>query len=118
MDTSGDRNPMRESAATKRCLDIMRGAGQDMSQTSVQETALLTCDAFFFVIEALRLGGAASASGFVAGLDRIGSSFRSATTFATRFARVRRDGPEFVRDNAFDGACTCWRYVSGNQAAP
>jgi ABC-type branched-subunit amino acid transport system substrate-binding protein len=115
VDTSGDRNPMRSSAATKQCLDILKKAGQDMSQGSVQETALLGCDAFFFVVQALRLGGA---DGFRAGLAKIGSSFQPATTGATAFDLVRRDGPAFVRDNAFDSACSCWRYVGGNQLAP
>jgi hypothetical protein len=115
VDTSGDRNPMRNSAATKQCLDILKKAGQDMSQGSVQETALLGCDAFFFVVQTLWLGGA---DGFRAGLAKIGSAFQPATTFATAFDLVRRDGPAFVRDNAFDSACSCWRYVGGNQLAP
>jgi hypothetical protein len=115
VDVSGQHNPVRNSPAAQRCLTAMKAGGEDMSRDTVRQNAFVYCDLFFLLKDAIDRGGAATAAGYLAGLDALGTGFAPALTFSTRFARGKHDGPAAVRDLFYDGACECFRYRGGDR---
>jgi hypothetical protein len=109
-----DANDPGRSGPAKRCLEMMRAAGQDVSTRSVVSVALSYCDALYTLAASFVRGNAVTPDGFVNGVGGLGS-FETGITFSTRFAPGRRDGAATIRYVAYDnGACQCFRYTTGN----
>jgi ABC-type branched-subunit amino acid transport system substrate-binding protein len=98
------------------CLKLMREGGLQGSDANSRTQLALVCDAWSFSRMAYDAGGDVAPAAFVAGENRLGTSFRSASVIATRFAPDKHDGVGAVRRLAFDDSCTCFRYTSGPQA--
>jgi len=105
--------------ARRSCISLMKAHGQSYANPNAEAIALLNCNEFRLLKRALELGPTPiSRDSFMAGLNRIGSSFQSTQTFAIRLDATHHDGAAAVRYWAYDGGCGCMRYTSGDQALP
>jgi len=97
-------NPSRTA-----CQAIMRKAGIDVSDVAKLVAALSACDEVWVLRDALNRGsGEATLRGAVEGLNALGTSFRSARSYGTRFASDRHDGAAAVRLAYF--VDSAWQY--------
>ena len=106
-------NPARQA-----CLRLMTAHGQDVSSAIVQRQVIAKCDELRFLKQALEAGGAPNRDALVLGAHRLGTSFVSGMTFATRFDLRHHDGVAAARDFGFDAECGCFRYTSGLRSVP
>lgn len=107
------------SAENERCRALLKAkAGAFVEGGSVGETyALGACDAVWFMEAALaNSGGTINADSFFTGVTALGTSYKSALTFGTRFANNRHYGPTAARDVYYDETCHgdvgCFKYRS------
>lgn len=100
-------NPSRRA-----CLALMHSKGFSFSDPNAKTVALLTCNQWNFLKAAIEAGGRTiNQQSFIAGVDRIGSSFQSASTFATQFSPVQHDGAGAYHYYQWDTGCGCMRYT-------
>jgi hypothetical protein len=103
------------TAATKACLAIYSEAGFDMSNRIATGTMLAACDTFLMAKKALDGQASITAATFAAGVERIGSDFVPAGTFATRMRPDAHDGAAGYRFLVFDSGCSCFTYKGGTR---
>lgn len=101
------------NAARRSCLDRMRKEGVDVTSAIIKRQALEYCTNLRFLKAALESGGAVTRDAFRLGAERLGTSFESALTFATRYGPDRHDGVSRVRALAYLPECRCMRYKGG-----
>ncbi len=99
--------------ATARCLDIMkRRTGQTYTSTNAASIALIECDSFFLLAQALTGAPSLSPAGLVAGMESIGTSFTSALLPAAFLSPAQHDDGVRAFDLNWVADCTCVRYTS------
>jgi hypothetical protein len=105
-------NPSRQ-----KCIKLMTDHGQSFSDANAEGVALLYCNSYWFLQRIFsNTGGQVNRPAFLAGIKATGSSFQSTITFGTRFSDTAHDGAAFVRYYAYDDACGCMHYKSGDIA--
>ena len=99
--------------ATARCLEIMkRRTGQTYTSTNAASIALIECDNFFLLVEALGRAPSLSPTGLVAGMEAIGGTYTSALLPASFLSAQQHDNAVRAFDLNWVASCTCVRYSS------
>lgn len=111
-----DVDSTRDPGPTERgslCLQLMKDAGEDVSNRVTALIGLWQCDALFFLDSAIEAAPDFSLPGFRAGAESL-TSYPVASTFSggIRPGEVH-DGARTYRLNAFNSQCKCFQYVSG-----
>jgi hypothetical protein len=105
--------------ARRRCMNLFKAKGVTFSDSNAQGIAIGNCDELWFFEKAGNgVSGPLTRDALMASLNRIGSTFQSADTFATRFSASQHDGVAAIRYWAHVPSCDCMRYTSGNVAVP
>ena len=98
------------SSVWRQCAAVMKKAGFPARDGR-------RCTAVYFLEQALRGSPGFSAGLLRQGADQLGATAYSTQTYATSYGPGRYDGVSAVRVLRFEGACTCFRYASGNLPA-
>jgi ABC-type branched-subunit amino acid transport system substrate-binding protein len=98
--------------AKAMCKDAVRSANQDLTTGTTLAIATWICDDWFFLRDVLAGATVINPSTFRAAVERLGSTFRSATTFGTAFGPGRSDGAASYRLNKYNESCSCFAYAS------
>lgn len=110
---SADYAALPESTNAKTCLQVMADAGQNVSGANAEANAFAVCDFFFFLQDALnRVRGPLDQASAIAAVESIGTAYPSILTFEDDFTAAQHDGVELVRNAAYYGSCSCFRYTS------
>jgi ABC-type branched-subunit amino acid transport system substrate-binding protein len=118
VDVDNAHDPGPVSARNSLCIDIMRKAGQDMSNRGAATTALGYCDGLFLLQDALAKVTKVDVAGLASGMASLGTNYLSPGVFGTKFLANKPDGAEVYRDMTYTRDCDCFRYVSGNKNFP
>jgi ABC-type branched-subunit amino acid transport system substrate-binding protein len=103
----------------KRCTDLMRKHGVEMTSRNAEGQALNLCGQLWFTEAALEItGNAISLDSLLAGVDRLGSSFAPTNVFLTRMSKTIHDGSGAVASMSFIDECACFRYTSRPYSIP
>jgi ABC-type branched-subunit amino acid transport system substrate-binding protein len=103
--------PQDVSPSARRCRELMRKAGENLSQSLTVAYVLHVCDAMNFLERGFAAGGAVSAVGLQQGLSRMGR-FESSLTYRSSPTPGHHDGAAAVRDFVYDDDCGCFAFVS------
>lgn len=103
--------PQDVSPSATRCKELMRKAGEDVSQSLTAAYVLHVCDAMSFLERGFAAGDSVSAVGLQRGLARMGP-FESALTYRSTPSPTHHDGAAAIRDFAYDDDCGCFAFVS------
>jgi ABC-type branched-subunit amino acid transport system substrate-binding protein len=103
--------PPDVSPSATRCKELMRKAGEDVSQSLTMAYILHVCDAMNFLERGFTAGGAVSALGLQRGLARMGR-FESSITYRATPTPAHHDGAAGVRDFVYDDDCGCFAFAS------
>jgi hypothetical protein len=95
----------------KRCEELMRKGGVDMSSRTTAYAAGQFCDTIFFLVNMAVQSSGWTGKGLMAQIDGIGTSFQPTLTFATKFGKGTRAGASSYRRLAFDQGCGCFVYA-------
>jgi hypothetical protein len=97
-----------------RCLDVLRRAGiaPSSDQAAFNDAAL--CEEISFLVEGLRAGGTPHATTFRAGVAAL-KGFPIATAYGATFPG-RPDGATSYRVTAYRRTCSCFEFVTTEQA--
>lgn len=99
--------------ATERCRSSMRASGAEYQGEDDAFWGSFACDATAFLAAAIEAGGTSiTMDSFRKGMEKLGTGFASAQTFATRFTGGRRDGAAGYRPYSWDGGCGCFQYTA------
>lgn len=109
-DVLNAQDPGDVSSAQARCRAVAKKAGQDTSNRQAMAASVLGCDAFNFLVAAVK-GGGLSPAGMQRGTRAIGA-MPPAATFGISFDGGRPDGASAVRDLGYRGDCRCFAYLS------
>ena len=97
----------------------MESKGITFADANAEAVAMGICNTLWFFRDAVKASGnVLNRDGFRAGVERLGTSFQSASVFATRFTPTQHDGGSAVRYYVFDEPCGCMKYTSGNINVP
>ena len=113
LDIGAGKKPGPVSVNETTCLDVMADSGQQGTGTT-RAFQLYLCNSLFW------LQAAAEAVGVGPDLvsrarAALGSTFPPASTFTSVSTPDRVDGAGSYRDLAFDDACRCFQYTSGDR---
>ncbi|MDQ1697558.1 MAG: hypothetical protein QOJ03_2911 [Frankiaceae bacterium] len=100
----------KPTAALAACLKVFREAGFDTSSGTAQLAMSFVCDPFELMRSGWRAAPTLSAVSLADGVDRLGTSFGVAGTFAARFAPGRHDGADAYRPLRYATGCSCFTY--------
>ena len=107
-----------DSDAVLRGSSVWRGCAAVMKRAGFPARDGRRCTAVYFLEQALRGSSGFTPALLRQGVDRLGTTAYSTQTYATSYGPRRFDGVSAVRVLRFDGACTCFRYVSRIVPAP
>jgi hypothetical protein len=110
-DVNAPQDPGALSGAA-RCNAVMRAAGLTSANRQDIKLMYAVCDAVYSFQSALAAGQQASVPGLRRGYEALGTSFKTALTFAGVFGPGRHYGVSSVRDMAYDSECSCLKYTS------
>lgn len=112
-DVADYESPANSQPAQPHCLALMRAHQVDAADGNSAGLDDYMCDSIWYLRAALAAeGGQLTVSAFFTGVDRLGSRFRPAVTFADALNAQRRDGLAEIRRAAFYDSCTCFRYTT------
>jgi ABC-type branched-subunit amino acid transport system substrate-binding protein len=100
------------------CRQIMKRAGEDVTNGGVLVVTGRYCETSFFLRTALGRAESVTPAGLNRAVSQLGSAYLPVTTFKTYFASQRPDGPAQIRPFAFSGDCTCFQYSGGKRDLP
>jgi hypothetical protein len=107
------------SAAAQNCLSVISAAGQTYPSADALSYAEGICGAVYSFKAAVEAGGPTiNAGNYIAGLNKLGTSFASPVDLGDNFNPAEHDGAALVGDMVFVGSCTCFRYVGSPQQIP
>jgi hypothetical protein len=86
------------------CLDVLRAQG-------LGTTNIAMCDLLLFLDAAYDRAGDTGPGSLRRGIDLVGSSYASASTFDVDLGPGRRDGAATLRYFTYDAGCACFAYV-------
>lgn len=104
------------TASGRRCLDLMRKAGQDTTNSTTASLMQQLCDAAWFLQAATGAAGQATVPGLQRGA-RLTRGYESASSFAADMTSGRADGLSGYRDFSYVAGCACIQYVGGVRTA-
>ena len=117
LDVADTQDPGNPAAAL--CLQIMKAAGQNVTQDrSHEHSAFGFCSSLFFLQAAFTGAPSLDPKGLRTRIESLGSTFASALTFSTSFRPGRHDGAATAATLAFDGGCSCFKYTSAPRSIP
>ncbi len=96
----------------QQCVDILSGAGITFASRGEARTALLYCDAVFFLKAGLDKATTTSAGAFKEAAATLGEEFQASMSFGTLFEADHYAGTSAFRVLAFDTACACYTYAT------
>jgi hypothetical protein len=102
------------SAATERCRSVLRGEGVVPQTPADYVTVDTICDTFFLLEHVLRTSrGRMSFPVAQEAINGLGTGYLSTFTIAgsTDFNAQHHDGASQFRPFAYDGGCSCFKYV-------
>ena len=100
--------------ARTRCLQVLRAGGQTFADANAEIGALAYCDsALLLQAAANRATGPLTLRSLISGVEALGGSYRSPSTFASVFGTHRHDAADRFRIVHFVDACGCYRYRPG-----
>lgn len=102
-------NPQDVSPAAAWCKELMRKAGEDVTQSLIRVIVLHECDAMSFLVATMTAGGAATPDGMQRGLLNL-KGYSSTITYQGLPTQAHHDGARRVRDFTFDDACGCFAF--------
>lgn len=111
-DVDAHHAPGPVSSAQTRCESIMRKSGQSPVARAALAQMSEVCDVLFMLQGALDGAHGLSNAVLAAGVDRLGTSWKSAQTFVSSFSAQRHASAVAVRDMGYDGNCSCMVYTS------
>jgi hypothetical protein len=103
------------SAASGRCLAVMRAAGQTPSTQLSRQSMYEMCSHWYLTERIFAKASAPTASAFRAGLETLGTAFSSAVTYGTDFGPSRHFGATWIRDYSYNDACGCFKFTSADR---
>ena len=103
---------------SKKCLDIVRGAGVRLGDRWQIATAYSICDDFFFLKTALERGQPPTVTGLRAGVDGLGGSFSATWSLGDAYKPGQWDGLRVVRPFAYAASCGCFSYTGPGRELP
>jgi hypothetical protein len=103
--------PQDVSPSATRCKELMRRAGEDVSQSLTLTYVLHVCDAMSFLERGFAVGGEVSAVGLQRGLARMGR-FESSITYRSTPTPTHHDGAAGIRDFVYVDDCGCFAFTS------
>lgn len=104
------------TASGKRCLALMKQAGQDTSNSTTAELMTQWCDSAWFIQAAVKAARDVSAKGLTEGA-KLTKGYESATSFASDMTSGRPDGLSGYRDVVYAKSCSCFQYVGAVRPA-
>jgi hypothetical protein len=107
-DAGWHRNQARE-----KCYEIQAAAGLPVKSSNSEDEAFASqaCDQIFFLQQVINsLTTVISSDAFMRIVEGLGTSFRSAVVYGTRFGPGRHDGADQVRTAEYFQSCTCLKY--------
>jgi ABC-type branched-subunit amino acid transport system substrate-binding protein len=110
-DVDAAQDPGDVSPAETLCKKLMRDAGQSYSSRPALASMTSVCDVMFFLRDSLAGQANPTNTGLRQGAEALGSRWQSAETFVSRFSRAQHASASAVRDQAYDGTCSCVLYV-------
>lgn len=104
----------------KRCMQLMRRNGVTLDGSYALTTALRMCDSMWITKAIVERGGKTiTGDSYIAGIDRLGSSYVSGLNFASpRVSRQIRDGLRAVAPASYFKECRCFRYTAQPYSIP
>jgi hypothetical protein len=97
----------------------MEARGITFPDTNAEAVAMGICNSLYFFRDVMKqVKGTINRVSFMDAVNRMGTSFEAASVFGTRFSAAQHDGVANARNYAWDGACGCMAYTSGNVAVP
>ena len=107
------------SAAAQNCLNVISASGQTYPSADALSYAEGICGAVYSFKAAVETGGPTiNAGNYIAGLNKLGTSFASPVDLGDNFAPNEHDGSAVVGDMTYLGSCNCFRYVGPPQQIP
>jgi hypothetical protein len=98
------------------CYKLMRDKGFDFDATNDNQTYVIrtACEQIWFMRAVVAKLGSATLNNdnFMAGVNQIGSSFQSLSTYVSRISATQHDGASAVRNEAYFESCTCYKFTS------
>jgi hypothetical protein len=111
-DVAQSEDPGVWSAGERDCLAAMKKGGVVNKGRLAVAFGLAVCDGLELFAQGAALGGHFRAAAVRSGLDRLAAGYSPAATFRSGIRSGRSFVPGGVRDLAWFGDCSCFRYVS------
>lgn len=113
IDIPGSEWPPYQTAATKRCLKIMKDrTGQTYDSANAASIALAACDAGFLAQQALnKMKGDWSLKNMIAAIEAVRGGYDSSIVPGTYFGPGRHDAVQTGFDMKWNTGCSCTQYV-------
>ncbi|HET6910700.1 MAG TPA: hypothetical protein VFH54_15320 [Mycobacteriales bacterium] len=107
------------TAATTKCLGIMKQAGYSFPDVNSQGIALSICDQLFFLADVLnRAAPNLTLNGELNAVAGIGSTFHAAADPLSFVSATRHDALQEGWDMEWNTSCNCARYVGNGYQIP
>lgn len=104
--------------AFDQCLATMAAAGEQPADTNNAVVMGQICEQLWLLDQAIEAGAPdVTADRAIAGLESLGGSAPSLSSFTNVFGPNRHDGAGTYRTVAYDPACTCFHYTSEPRSA-
>jgi substrate-binding family protein len=98
------------------CYKLMKDNGFDYDATDDNQTYVIrtACEQIWFMRAVVgKMGNAVlNNDNFMAGVNQIGSSFQSLSTYVARISATQHDGASAVRNERYFESCTCYKFTS------
>ena len=106
-DVGYHQNPARE-----KCFKIEADAGLPVSDSNDNDEGLAAqaCDVVFFLQQVINQLPVLSTNAFVSEVQKLGSTFKPAFVYGTRFFPGRLDGSDMVRTVQYFSSCQCLKF--------
>jgi hypothetical protein len=101
------------NAAREKCFKIQAEAGIPVSESNDNDESLaaLACDVVFFLQQVINQLPVLSSDAFVSEVQKLGTSFKPAFVYGTRFFQGRLDGSDSVRTVHYYSSCQCLKFA-------
>ncbi len=111
-DVRPEDDPDTKNQTRILCFAIMRKAGVDTSSPNGKLGALAICDGLWSLGVSLRDSRVVNQSTFLTGMNHLRGSYSPGSVWSTFIDSSRHNGVAAVADMAFNGSCSCFKYIS------
>jgi hypothetical protein len=105
-------------AGRKHCRDVMRQHGITPNSGNAEAVTFMPCTALYLLQRLLRDADSVTMGTFLAGLEKLGSSYRAPGSLGEFFGPGRHDGVSGTYHWHFEPSCTCMRYEGALRTIP